>query len=241
VTAALTVTCSPTSGSTFPLSATPTTVTCSATDAHGNTGSSSFTVTVKDTTPPVIAPHADVTVSATSLAGAVVSYVPPSAVDAVSGAFPATCAPTSGSVFAIGTTPIVCSARDAAGNTATPTTFNVIVNGTGTVKISVFATPCVLWLEAGQTVPVAVFGRITSPAGIASASYTVTDSYGVISLSGKVTVGVLGGYSFIVPLVASRLPNDTVGRRYSITITATNKTGGVASASAVVIVPRLDR
>jgi hypothetical protein len=44
------VNCSPTSGSTFPLGGT--TVTCTASDSHGNTSSSSFTVTVVDTTKP---------------------------------------------------------------------------------------------------------------------------------------------------------------------------------------------
>jgi len=43
-------TCSPPSGSTFPL--VTTTVTCTAGDAAGNTASASFTVTVEDTTPP---------------------------------------------------------------------------------------------------------------------------------------------------------------------------------------------
>src|SRR5204862_6995201 len=42
---ALAVSCTPASGSTFALGAT--TVNCSATDAHGNTGSGSFTVTVR--------------------------------------------------------------------------------------------------------------------------------------------------------------------------------------------------
>jgi len=46
------VTCTPASGSTFPLGTT--TVQCSATDAHGNIGHGSFTVTVQDTTPPQI-------------------------------------------------------------------------------------------------------------------------------------------------------------------------------------------
>jgi photosystem II stability/assembly factor-like uncharacterized protein len=46
------VTCSPASGSTFPLGTT--TVTCSATDAAANTATGTFTVTVADTTPPVI-------------------------------------------------------------------------------------------------------------------------------------------------------------------------------------------
>jgi uncharacterized repeat protein (TIGR01451 family) len=49
----VTVTCSPPSGSTFPVGVT--TVTCTATDAAGNSSGCSFTVTVNDTEPPVIA------------------------------------------------------------------------------------------------------------------------------------------------------------------------------------------
>jgi hypothetical protein len=44
--------CDPASGSTFPIGTT--TVQCTATDAHNNTADGSFTVTVGDTTPPVI-------------------------------------------------------------------------------------------------------------------------------------------------------------------------------------------
>jgi hypothetical protein len=46
------VNCAPASGSTFPLGTT--TVTCSASDSHGNTGHASFTITVHDTTPPTL-------------------------------------------------------------------------------------------------------------------------------------------------------------------------------------------
>ncbi len=46
------VTCAPASGSTFPLGTTA--VSCSATDSNGNTGTASFSVTVQDTTPPVV-------------------------------------------------------------------------------------------------------------------------------------------------------------------------------------------
>jgi hypothetical protein len=46
------VTCTPASGSLFPLGST--TVNCSATDAFGNIATGTFTVTVRDTTPPVI-------------------------------------------------------------------------------------------------------------------------------------------------------------------------------------------
>src|SRR5439155_3465729 len=62
--------CAPASGSTFPSGVT--TVTCSATDAHGNTGTASFTVTVTvvDTTPPILTAPSDITVSTQSPAGA---------------------------------------------------------------------------------------------------------------------------------------------------------------------------
>src|SRR3989442_6074235 len=45
------VSCTPASGSTFPLGTTL--VSCSAADSHGNVGTKSFHVTVRDTTPPV--------------------------------------------------------------------------------------------------------------------------------------------------------------------------------------------
>jgi hypothetical protein len=48
-----TVSCTPPSGSTFPIG--PSTVSCTATDATGNIANGSFTVIVRDTTPPVIA------------------------------------------------------------------------------------------------------------------------------------------------------------------------------------------
>ena len=64
----VTVSCSPASGSTFAVGTTP--GDCSAADAHGNSASGTFDVTVVDTTPPLIATHADVTAEETSAAGA---------------------------------------------------------------------------------------------------------------------------------------------------------------------------
>jgi len=47
-----------------------TTVNATATDAHGNKANGSFTVRVRDTTPPAITVPADITAEATSAAGA---------------------------------------------------------------------------------------------------------------------------------------------------------------------------
>lgn len=87
------------------------------------------TVTPSDTTPPVLTtPTSPVTADATSPAGAVVTYVV-TALDAVDGAVVPTCAPASGSTFALGDTTVSCTATDQAGNTSAPATFTVHVAG----------------------------------------------------------------------------------------------------------------
>src|SRR5262249_52493014 len=103
--------CTPASTSTFPLG--PTTVNCHAVDNHGAASDKSFTVTVVDTTAPVIDPHADVSVTTGDPAGTNVTYTPPNAHDAVDGTFAATCAPASGSHFDVGDTTVHCNATDA--------------------------------------------------------------------------------------------------------------------------------
>ena len=117
-------TCASASGSTFPLGTT--TVTCTATDAAGNSSSASFTVTVQDTTAPGIAASPDILFEATSAAGAVVSWTPIMAQDLVDGAIAATCSRASGTTFPLGATAVTCTAADASGNT-TATSFQVRV------------------------------------------------------------------------------------------------------------------
>jgi hypothetical protein len=114
--ASVTPTCDQPSGSSFPIGTT--TVHCTATDSHGNTGNNSFTVTVVDQTAPVLTVPANEVIPATSSAGAVVAYSV-SATDDVSGAVAPSCAPASGAMFpALKTTTVTCSAHDAAGNSS---------------------------------------------------------------------------------------------------------------------------
>jgi hypothetical protein len=80
-------------------------------------------ITVVDTTPPEISVPADLTVNATGLAGAAVTYSA-SARDVVDANPSLACIPPSGSVFPNGrnaprTTTVTCTASDANGNTAT--------------------------------------------------------------------------------------------------------------------------
>jgi len=124
----LTPVCDANSGDTFPLGTT--TVTCSATDNAGNTGSASFDITVEDTTAPDLTVPGNMTVVATSPAGADVTFSA-TATDLVDPAPVVSCNPASGSTFPIGTTTVSCSASDAAGNISAPQTFDVTVTTPG--------------------------------------------------------------------------------------------------------------
>jgi hypothetical protein len=126
-------TCNPASGSTFPLY--HTTVTCTATDAHGNIGSESFTVTVRDTAPPAVSVPDNSIVEATSANGVAYTFSA-SAADIVDGVVPATCTPVSGATFAFGPTTVQCTATDAHGN-AGSASFTVTVHDTTAPVVTV--------------------------------------------------------------------------------------------------------
>jgi subtilisin family serine protease len=112
----LTPICTPASGSKLALGTT--TVTCKATDSAGRSTTKTFTVTVVDTTPPVITVPAGIS---RSVPGPKAVTYSASATDLVDGPVPVTCLPASGTKFPIGTTTVSCSAKDASGNSATVT------------------------------------------------------------------------------------------------------------------------
>jgi hypothetical protein len=127
VNGALNADCLPASGTTFAIGTT--TVTCSASDAQLNTGHATFDVNVQDTTAPAVTVPADMTLDATAVGGAAVTFSA-SALDAVDGATTTVCSPASGSVFArLTTTTITCDSTDSASNTGSAS-FTVQVNDT---------------------------------------------------------------------------------------------------------------
>ena len=152
-----TVTCSPASGSFFPVGAT--TVNC---DASGTTANPdcSFTVTVNDTQPPTITCPANITVStAQNQCSAVVSYTVPTPTDNCPGVT-ATCVPASGSTFLKGTTTVTCTATDSSNNTGS-CTFTVTVNDTQPPTITC---PANVTAVAAQTCPISSSATVTFPA-----------------------------------------------------------------------------
>src|SRR5439155_4231730 len=121
-----TVSCSPTSGSSFPLG--QTTVTCTATDASNNSTSESFTVTVVDTTPPTLgALPGAISDETENPGGKVKDYTLPTATDTVDPSPSVQCSPASGSTFPIGSTTVHCHATDNSGNASGDGTFTVTI------------------------------------------------------------------------------------------------------------------
>ena len=208
-------TCSPQSGSTFVVGAT--TVTCTATDSHGNTGSAAFTVTVTlidDQAPTVTVPDST-TVEATGPGGAVVTYTA-SASDNADPSPTIACNPSSGSAFPLGTTHVSCTATDASGNTSPPATFDITVSDTTAPTLAV---------PGDQTV------EATDPGG-ATVTYTATASdlvAGAISPS----CNPASGATF--PLGATTVTcsaNDGHGNtaQASFTVTVVDRTAPVLSS-----------
>ncbi len=111
------VVCVPPAGSTFTLGVSG--VNCAATDLASNTSHCVFTVTVRDTTPPLIACPVDIIASEIphDSGFGIVNYPPPVARDLCDNEIGVLCAPPSGSPFAVGYTTVTCTATDHSGNT----------------------------------------------------------------------------------------------------------------------------
>jgi hypothetical protein len=179
---AITPAVSPASGSTFPLGTT--TVVVSAVDAAGNTAAESFKVTVVDTTAPAISGvPADILATATSSAGAVVTYADPTATDLVDGPVTVTCSPASGSTFPLGTTTVICTATDSRGNTAVRT-FEVRVSYAVQVPLAPIEADGSSVFKLGRVIPVK-FRLVGASAGISNAVARLS----VQKLSNNVPVG----------------------------------------------------
>lgn len=155
---------------TFPVGVTA--VSRTATDASGNTASAGFTVTVVDTTPPVLTVPTDVTATATSVSGAVATYPSATALDIVAGILPATRTPASGATFALGQTTVTCTATDPSGNTGSAS-FHVSVSYFWSGVPAPFSADGSSTFKAGSTIPVKVTLTGTS-ASITNATIKLT-------------------------------------------------------------------
>jgi len=225
----LTVNCTPPSGSTFPIGVT--TVQCTATDSIGQTAQCSFTVTVP--TPPALtlACPSPLTVPATSLDGAVVTY----STTATGGVPPLTVnyTPPSGSTFPIGVTTVQCTATDSIGQTA-QCSFTVTVPTPPALTLacpSPLTVPATSLDGAVATYSTTATGGVppvnvnytppsgsTFPVGVTTVQCTATDS-----------IGQTAQCSFTVTVPAP--PALTLACPSPLTVPATSVDGAVATYS----------
>ena len=227
----------PASGSTFPVGVT--TVTSTATDAAGNTATSTFTVTVTDSEKPTIGKNANIVVSNDAgKCGAVVTYGLPTASD--------NCAiatvvnnPASGSTFPIGTTTVVSTATDTAGN-GISSSFTVTVKDTEKPTIGTNAN-IVQGTDPGQCGAVVKYGLPAAadncgvvsvvnnppsgsvfPVGVTTVTSTATDAAGNFITS-----------SFTVTVKDTEAPKIVAPADF--TIEFTNENGAVGTYAAPVV------
>jgi hypothetical protein len=214
------ITCTPSSGSTFPLGAT--TVLC--------TGNISFIVTVVDTTAPVLTLPSETTLPATSAAGAVGTY---SAVanDLVDGSVPVTCAPPSGSTFPLGTTTVVCSASDSRENEASGSFVIHVLDLDPPTIVSLTASPSSIWPPNQQMVNVTVTANV-----IDNVDATPTVAIYDITCNEAIAPGdvVITG-PLTAQLRAARDANST-GRVYTLHIEAIDDAGNRSIGTVLVTV-----
>ncbi|TBR18801.1 hypothetical protein EPO66_01145 [bacterium] len=102
-------------------------------------------------------------------------------------------------------------------------------------KVTLTATPNILWSPDNKMVDVVIKGEATdSLSGIDSLTFKVTDEYGKVQPT-------LTGFNSTIKLEASRNGDDKDGRTYTITATAKDKAGNESMATAIVTVPHDQR
>jgi hypothetical protein len=230
-----------------------TTIRCTATDSHGNVAINNFTIVVVDTTPPVVTVPGNVTLQATTPAGAKFSFSA-SALDNVDGPMNAACSPVSGSTFAIGVTTVTCLATDAAGNRGSASFAVTVVdtigpvlkvpanivaftsNGASTASVTYSASATDLGQSASVTCTSAAGAANAFPAtqtfplGTTVVTCTATDGRGN-STTASFTVTVQQGLGIIGPLSPYQTPPKTYNNGSSIPISWMFALGGVAIES----------
>jgi HYR domain len=235
--------CTPASGWTFPLGVT--TVTCTATDSGGLTGSRSFYVTVEDTTAPtLVGMPGDMTIRTNDPGGAILTYASPTATDAVDASPTVVCSPASGDPIAVGSTTVTCTATDDAGNPSTASfQANVVLNTAPVLTVpadktaeatsaagavvSFTATATDAEDSTAPTPTCAPASGSTFPLGTTSVNCTVTDSDGLTD-RGSFQVTVVDTTAPVMPNIAD------------FELTTTDPTGTTLDYGYVSVVERVD-
>ena len=215
-----------------------------ATDSAGLTASAAQTITVIDNTLPTITCPANITVNAPSgTCSATVNFTI-NASDNCSVPTVVT-SKASGSVFPLGTTTVVATATDAAGNSRS-CSFTVTVKDVGAPVITLNGQTITLWPPNHKYATVKVTDLVASASDLCDPSVNIgsvriakvtSDEPNNSGGDGNTTNDiVIAGDCKSVQLRSERMGNSD-GRVYTITFRVTDASGNVATATAKVTVP----
>ena len=241
----------PVSGSTFPLGTT--TVNVSATDNSGNTNTGSFTVTVRDTTAPVVGGNFSPLTLTTGMLGMATlpDYLPQAVITDAVGVVNVAQSPEAGTPLIVGTRGVGIAAGDAAGNIGT-TAFQVtVLDGTAPVltlpvnqiveatsgvgAVVTFTATATDNATVSPTIVATPASGSTFPMGKTTVNVTATDAAGN-SASGSFTVTVRDTTAPTLtlpdgPLLAG--VTSAQGAVVSFTVTAADVVDGVVTPTAI--------
>jgi hypothetical protein len=182
------------------------------TDSTGDLGFDQVSVTVQDTTPPLVGDFPNIYTDATSLAGAVVDFDPPSVTDSVDPNPLVSCDWSSGFTFPTGLTVVSCGASDASGNES-EFEFTVMVED---------ATP-----PTFVTMPTTVIKEISPPLTSAVVAYTFPTATDIVDPAPSVSCSAFSNSRFSL--------GSTI-----VSCSATDASGNVTQAQFTVIVRYFD-
>jgi hypothetical protein len=193
---------------------------------------------VPDSKKPVITtPLPDLTLEATAPQGAVATFTA-SATDDKDGTVPVVFTPSSGGFFAVGTTLVVATATDFAGNEATVSFKVTVVDTTPPAIRSVVASPNVLGPPNHQMVPVTLTADAQDAVGVVSTRIVSVSSSQPANGNGDGTTAVdwVVTGDLTVDLRAERagMAGD---RTYTIAIESRDAAGNRGTATVTVVVP----
>ncbi len=214
------------------------TITWSATDGAGNTGTSTQTVTITDNTGPMLNLPSSFNAEATSFTGSTVNYSA-TANDLVDGVRTVSCTPASGSNFGFVTTPVSCSSSDTKGNISTGS-FNITV--VDTIAPAVTA-PLDITMEATGTITAVNLGNASASDAVsgnltASADNTGPFAVGTHTITWSATDAAnnTGSATQIVTITDTGLPTLILPNSFTFEATAATGASVVYASSATDIV-----
>ena len=235
---AVQVTCSPASGSVFPIGTDA--VTCTTAPDPDDTPTSrsiTFHIIVRDTDL-ALSPVPDITAVATSSAGATITFTPPLVIDEDSSAPAVTCNWATTSTFAVGTTTVICQATDFDDPpypSVVQTTFHVTVVPDLQLTASTSPTNATAHTTVTTTAAVKNIGAASRKATITYTVYFIDASGNTSTVTTNKAVVTVNPGQTVSRSFSLAVKNSTGAGTYEVVVSTSDETGTVSQTSTFTV------